>query len=168
MIWFRVKDSHFLIVKIPWLLCGEHITIILYCSSLPPYVLQSQIHIDVISSKRFYWSHNNQIENILWHHWTQCFIFLVIVQMENTKTCENKGHVPTAMAQRHLSISNWCNKCLLTMEECDYFKGTFCLKHFSNTHTFKCKTCKLIAPEKQQGVLADYNITVVMYWYSSS
>lgn len=140
----------------------------LYCSGFPLYVLQSQIRTNVFSSKRFYWSHNDQIQNILWHHWTQCFIFLIFVQIP-PKPVKTKG---MSWQQWHkdifLSISNWCNKCV-----CSPWRNVWLFKrHFLPQtlfqHTHLNVKRKIKAPEKQQGVLADYNLTVVVYWYHSS
>lgn len=69
---------------------------------------------------------------------TTMFHILILVQMNNTKTCENKGHVltDTAMAQTFFSLSptDATNVLAHYGGMFDYFKGTFCLIHFANTH----------------------------------
>lgn len=75
---------------------------------------------------------------------TTMFHILILVQMNNTKTCENKGHVltDTAMAQTFFSLylQLMQQMCWLTMEECLIILKALSASYTLPTHTFECKT----------------------------
>lgn len=96
------------------------------------------------------------------------FDIFITVKMNNTKTCENKGHVLTDTSngtKTFISLSSTDATNVVAHNGGMFiFQGTFCLIHFANTY-FNIKHVKYNSPVKQPGVLADYKFAVVLvYW----
>lgn len=105
--------------------------------------------------------HNDQIHNILWHHWTQqqCLIFSSLCKWTTPKLVKNKGHVltDTSNGTRTSSLKPQLMQQMwwLTMEECLIILKALYASYTLPTRTFERKHVKEKSPVKQLGILAD-------------
>lgn len=135
----------------------------------PPFfscITATKLHI-LFSSKRFYWSTTIRIVTFcdITEHNSNVRYFHHCANEQHTETCENKGHVLTDTSNgTRTSSQTWTDATNVVAHYggmFHYFKGTFCLIHFANTHIWT-KTSKVKVTCKAAGYLGRF--AALVYW----